>query len=607
MKITTAFLIFFLLMACSRKENNNLSVENNYWHSVSLTDVKVEGEIGRRIDSTINNNLLKISIEKDFILPFTEKKSKGGYIGVGKLIDASVKFAGYSGNPKVIEVKDHLIGSLLETVEADGYIGIMEKDLRVSQLWDIHEMGYIIYGLVNDFRSFQNRTSLDAAVSLADFIIKNWSKEICENWKITVCHVGVTGFDRALIALYEETGDQDYLNFLVEELGVPDWKGRVVLGRKMGVEGHIYAYMARTLAQIELSRLSDGSPDFTVAEKAMKQLTEEDAMLISGGAGQWECWTNDQDGAHALGETCATAYQLRFYETLLRMKKDPFYGDLMERTIYNALFAAQSPDGRRIRYYTPVEGERQFFEGDTYCCPNNYRRIVSELPAFIFYKSGEGIAINLYQQSEANIYLSGENMVNIKQITDYPNSGSVTIVVNSSKPQKFSVLLRIPLWADEATVSQDNNSDQPAEPGTFFRVEQVWSKNDTIILDMPMDWRFVKGRRRQFGRVAVMRGPVLYCFNPELNRGKGLDEMDSYELGRLFIDPGSARGPLPCDHVRPGGTKCIIGAWKEGHSLGDEHDFELVLTEFIDLDGKAVYFSRRDAEFGIDDELCIEK
>ena len=72
MIITPAFLISFLLVACNRKERHNLPVENNYLHSVSLTDVKVEGEIGRRIDSTINNNLLKISIAKDFILPFTE-------------------------------------------------------------------------------------------------------------------------------------------------------------------------------------------------------------------------------------------------------------------------------------------------------------------------------------------------------------------------------------------------------------------------------------------------------------------------------------------------------------------------------------------------------
>ena len=470
MKIITAFLISFLLLACNRKESNNLPDKNIYLHSVSLSDVKVEGEIGRRIDSTINNNLLKIKIDKDFILPFTEKKSKGGYIGAGKLIDASVKFAIYSGNPKVIQVKDYLIESLLETMEGDGYIGIMEKNSRIKQLWDIHEMGYIIFGLVNDYRYFQNRKSLDAAVRLADYIIKNWSEEICKNWEITVCHLGVTGFDRALLTLYEATGDQDYLNFLVEELGVPDWQGKVVLGRKMGIEGHIYAYMTRTIAQLELSTLLSRRPDFTVAEKAMKQLIEEDAMLISGGTGQWECWTNDQDGAHALGETCATAYQLRFYETLFRMKKDPFYGDIMERTIYNALFAAQSPDGRKIRYYTPIEGIRQFFEGDTYCCPNNYRRIIAELPAFIYYKSGEGIAINLYHQSEANIEISEENILNIRQITDYPNSGSVTIIVNSSKPQKFPVLLRIPLWADKATVSNDNIADQPAEPGTFFHV-----------------------------------------------------------------------------------------------------------------------------------------
>ncbi len=68
----------------------------------------------------------------------------------------------------------------------------------------------------------------------------------------------------------------------------------------------------------------------------------------------------------------------------------------MDRTIYNTLFAAQSPDGRRLRYYSPVEGPRVYFEGDTYCCPCNYRRIVAELPQMVYYQQENGVTVNLY-------------------------------------------------------------------------------------------------------------------------------------------------------------------------------------------------------------------
>jgi hypothetical protein len=284
------------------------------------------------------------------------------------------------------------------------------------------------------------------------------------------------------------------------------------------------------------------------------------------------------------------------------MKQDPFFGDLMERTVYNALFAAQSPDGRRIRYYTPIEGEREYFEGDTYCCPNNYRRIIAELPKFIYYNHTDGVAVNLYSESEAEIDLPDDISLNIRQITDYPNSGLVKIVVNPSKAGRFPVMLRIPLWA-KGTKVRWAGSQHKANSGTFFSIHRNWEANDTITLDMPMQWRFIKGRERQAGRVALMRGPVVYCLNPELNQGKGLEDMDSYDLGRIIIDPGSIKGPFACDRIRPDGTKCTIGAWHEGHGMGGKHDMELILTEFPDPDGKACYFSVRDFNFGDDDEL----
>ena len=169
-----------------------------------------------------------------------------------------------------------------------------------------------------------------------------------------------------------------------------------------------------------------------------------DGFSITGGAGQWEIWTDDQDGRGQLAETCATAYQLRVYDSLLRLGGEALYGDLIERTIYNTLFAAQSPEGRRIRYYSPIEGPREYHPGDTYCCPGNYRRIVSELPEMIYYRSGEGVLVNLYTPSTASLQAGGARL-RLTQRTAYPSSGEVDLGLELSRPARFPLrLLRVP-------------------------------------------------------------------------------------------------------------------------------------------------------------------
>jgi DUF1680 family protein len=599
------FLLPMLVFTSCRGNRDQAELYSEALKPIGISQIEVEGELGRRIENTIYNNLLQLKIKEDFLAPFLEKNRKAGYIGIGKLVDASVRFAHYSHAPGALDVKQDLIKELIKNQEKDGYIGMLQENARIGSLWDIHEMGYIIYGLVNDHRVFKHEGSLDAACKAADYIIYKWHKEIPANWDLAT-HMVMTGLDRALLALYGETENPKYLDFLVDELHVHDWDLDIVLGRKDEVNGHIYAYVTRCLALLELYSLQPDAQLLQPASRVINFLVKKEGMLISGGAGQWECWTNDQDGGSALGETCATCYQIRLYEKLLRMEGDPFYGDLMERTIYNALFAAQSPEGRKIRYYTPIAGERKYFERDTYCCPNNYRRIISELPAFVLYRCRNGIAINLFEQSKAEIDLSDDLTVSIEQITDYPKSGLVQIIVVPSMPASFPVFIRIPLWAAGAKVALNDTGEQKVEPGTFYHIDRKWAGSDTITMELPMEWRFIKGRRRQSGRIAVMRGPVVYCLNPDLNPGQGLEKMNPYELGRIMVDPGSIQGPYDDEHVRPNGTRCLIGAWQEGHGRGGAFDFELTLTEFIDPQGKACYFSLRDFTYGTDDELIID-
>ncbi|MCA9447117.1 MAG: hypothetical protein KC931_08370 [Candidatus Omnitrophica bacterium] len=101
-------------------------------------NIGIGGEIGDRIDRTIENNLMVLDLDNDFLQPFRDKKSSGGFIGLGMLIDSAVKLAAYSGEEEVIGRKDYLIDEALKTQEADGYLGMMKPESRLWSLWDIH-------------------------------------------------------------------------------------------------------------------------------------------------------------------------------------------------------------------------------------------------------------------------------------------------------------------------------------------------------------------------------------------------------------------------------------------------------------------------------------
>jgi hypothetical protein len=419
-------------------------------------------------------------------------------------------------------------------------------------------------------------------------------------------HVAFTGLERTMLALHRQTGASSYLDFCVKTRALPEWDLPIVIGRRAGIEGHVYAYLARCLAQLELHRLQPRQRLLGPTERALAFMLNHDGLHITGGTGQCEIWTDDQDGRGDLGETCATAYQLRVYDSLLRLKGESRMGDLIERTIYNALFAAQSPDGRRLRYFVPTEGNRAYWSTDTYCCPCNYRRIVAELPTMVFYRARDGVAVNLYTAAQARVSVANNVPLALRQETDYPNSGRVRFQLDPARPVRFPLQLRIPAWAHDARVAVNGQPAKGAvKAGTFFELTREWKPGDRVTLDLPMPWRLVKGRQRQAGRVAVMRGPQLFCLNPGQNAA--LAKLDGTDLGYLALDPSSLTDPVASDVVRPGGLGCRVRAWKPGFGLGKQTDFELTLTEFPDPDGKATYFRLRDFSAAVEDELLSGK
>lgn len=600
--------IMFSVRVPIRAETSSESgkVQTAMWRSPTPGDIRLGGEMGRRIDVTIENNILQLDVERDFLAPFRKRDKKDGYVGLGKLLDSIVRLATHTQDPRLIELKTKIISEIRSMQEKDGYVGLMEPGSRMWSLWDIHEMSYLVYALATDHHFFANKDSLDCARALADYIIRNWEAHP-ENkpggGQITV-YMAVTGLENAFLLLAAETGETKYRDFVINFRKLPEWDARIVLGRHGPIEGHIYAYLCRAIAQL---RLNDQQPDprlWRASRQALEFLLHGEGLVITGECGDHECWHDTQAGTINLGETCATAYLIRFLDELIRREGLSLYGDVMERIIYNGLFAAQSPDGRRIRYYTPFDGPRQYFSSDTYCCPNNYRRIVAELPSMVAYATPQGVAVNLYTNCEVKLPLPSGRSVTLTQETRYPYAGEIAIRLKLEQPEEFEIRLRIPRFCHEATIRlPGENQASAVNGGDWAIIKRVWKSGDEIALNLPTKLRLVKGRRAQAGRVAIMYGPLVFC----LNRKKH-EALSHVDLRLLTIDPQTLEGPISDDSIHPDGLACRVKAWAPGAWYPHAQPaYTLTLTEFPDPDGEAVYFhvpNPNDPMF-TDDELIV--
>jgi hypothetical protein len=578
---------------------------------VTLDKTELSGEIGRRIDDLIYKNFMVIDLEQKFLAPFRKRPPLPAakpwrYIGVGKVIAAGSRFAAYTGDPKVAERVDHLVSELMKTRDPDGYLGHMPAEPNGGQNgrnWTLHDQEYVVLGLLEHARFRNNPDSLQQARELADYAMAAFARSPKAEWICTA------GLPEALMALHHATGEKRYLDYAasvrhgychaeIEFSSLRDWKKTTLRERDTG---HVYVNFARCYAQAQLHRWEPREGSLDASRFILRELTKRDGdLLVIGSAGDDEHFADSQDGSNKPAESCATAYLIRWLDSLMRLDGDLRHGDIMERTIYNVLFAAQDPAGRKTRSFTVFEGPRSY-TGDDFCCPGNHRRIMAELPEKVYYRTADGgIAVNLFTQSSKAIEQVGGRAVTIQQETDYPTTGRVKITVTPAEPMEFPLRLRIPRWCPEATLAI-NGQPRAITPGQpFCEIRRMWKPGDVLTLDMPMPWRLVRGRHLQEGRAALMRGPVVYCLGGTANAELLKRFKDPREL---MIDPASLGQPLADSSVRPGGLKVTAKAWAPGNGGQGAAPLDVVLTEFVDASGVSTYLRIPDPAKAVEDEL----
>jgi DUF1680 family protein len=254
----------------------------------------------------------------------------------------------------------------------------------------------------------------------------------------------------------------------------------------------------------------------------------------------------------AYNETCAAIGDIFWNHRLFLLHGDAKYIDVLERILYNGFLSGVSLSGDLFFYPNPLEsdGKYRFNQGeatrkpwfDCACCPVNIVRFMPSIPGYVYASQDNTLYVNLFIQGKGKIELD-ENVVYVSQETRYPWDGRVKISLDPEESTDFSVRVRIPGWARNEPIPSDLytylrkypespilkiNSETSAvniDKG-YACIRRRWEKGDVIELDLPMPTQMVVSHEMvedNRGKIALQRGPLVYCLEAVDNGGHVLD------------------------------------------------------------------------------------
>ncbi len=442
-------------------------------------------------------------------------------------------------DPELERRLDGIIAKIAAAQRPDGYLNtyhtLVAPDKRWTNLPVMHELycaGHLFEAAVAHYQATGKRTLLNVATRFADHIDSVFGEDR---------KIGVSGHEEielALLRLFRVTGDERYRKlsqFFIDHKG----KGQeynqdnVPVRQQSEIVGHAVRAMYLYTGVADLASLT-GDPDLIATMDRIWRDVTQRKMYITGGIGpsaKNEGFTvaYDLPNESAYCETCASIGMALWNHRLLMLHGDGKYADVLERVLYNGLLSGVALDGKTFFYVNPLASRgnhhRQPWYG-TACCPTNVVRFVPSIGGYAYATDSQGLRVNLYMASTMETELP-TGKVTVKQETDYPWSGAVTLRVSPEKPATFSLSLRIPAWCQAATLKVNGQSVDASKPEKgYVTVTREWRRGDVVKLDLPMEIRRVVAHpsvRADEGRVALMRGPLVYCLEGVDNEGSVRD------------------------------------------------------------------------------------
>ena len=422
-----------------------------------------------------------------------------------------------------------------------------------------HELycaGHLFEAAVAYYEATGNDRLIKISSKYADCIYKIFVEDRSASFSTP----GHQEIELALIRLYDVTGEKKYLDlarhFLVlrghgiKESRDPYTQSHMPVVSMSEAVGHSVRACYMYSGMADLAAADNDTPMAVACRRLFNNIADK-KMYITGGIGSTkigEAFTEEYDLPNdlAYAETCAAISLLFFATRMQKLCNDSKFADVAERALYNGIMSGLSLDGTSFFYTNPLEinlRDRNRYKPNVVpeafpitqrkrvfscsCCPPNIVRFMPSLAAYAYGVEGDTLFVNQYMDSSVDF----EGM-KVKISTDYPVSGNITVKASGVG----RIALRIPSWCKSFTLNAEytleNGYAVVSDPGEL-----------TLVLDMPV--RFVKANPKVAacrGKVAVMRGPVVYCAERVDNN---FDIFSFFAGDKSDVSVGECYGGLP--------------------------------------------------------------
>ncbi|HJV77002.1 MAG TPA: glycoside hydrolase family 127 protein, partial [Paludibacter sp.] len=472
----------------------------------------------------------------------------------------TIEGASYSMQTYPDKKLDRYIDSVLNIVKAaqepDGYLytartmnpkhphewsGTKRWEKEEDLSHELYDLGHMIEGAIAHYQATGKRNFLDIAIKYADCAARAIGDK---PGQITVVS-GHQIAEMALCKLYVLTGQKRYLDlakFLLDKRGYTERKEEYSQSHKPVVQqdeavGHAVraAYMYTGMADV--AALTGDTAYINAIDRIWSNIVNK-KLYITGGigaTGNGEAFGKNYElpNMSAYCETCAAIGNVYMNYRLFLLHGDAKYFDVLERSLYNGLISGVSLDGGGFFYPNPLESigqhQRQAWFGCA-CCPSNIARFIPSVPGYIYAVHNSDVYLNLFMANHSDLNVNGK-AVKLKQSTNYPWTGDVSLEVSPKGKQDFTLKIRIPGWVQGDVVPGNlySYTDKKSlgytvkvngkvvastiEKG-YFSINRAWKKGDKVEVHFDMEARTVKANpavEADRGKIAVERGPIVYC------------------------------------------------------------------------------------------------
>lgn len=583
-KNNVCLLLAWLLCATAWSQNDTQKFEFVNFSRVTINDDFWKPKIDKVATKTLPACIYQTEIVTARIRNFEKVARKKGEKHEGIYFDDSdvykaIEAIAYSlkthPDTALENTADRWIDIIAAAQQPDGYLNTYYTLGDINKRWtdvEKHEdycAGHLIEAAIAYYNTTGKRKLLDVAIRFANHI-DSTMRLANKNW-----FSGHEEIELALVKLYRVTSDDRYLklaDWYLEQRGkryyaygtnwiTPEyWQDAVPVKKQTEITGHAVRAMYLYTGAADVAAVTNDKGYMSVMKKVWEDVVYRN-MYITGGIGTGgtaEAFSTDYDlpNENAYCETCASVGMVFWNQRMCELTGESKYIDVLERSLYNGALAGLSISGDHFFYDNPLASSGQHKRKEwfgTACCPSNIARLVSSVGNYIYGKNEDGIWVNLFVGSNTN-FKFGKNEVAFSMQTEYPWNGNVKMAIDTKKPITFNLNLRIPGWAkgepvpgdlykfsniiDTAITIRVNGKDVPytVENG-YAVIKREWKKGDVIEYNIPMPVNYiVAGSQVKYdeGRIAIQRGPVLYC----------VEEADNKEgVWNLIVPPSSVFTP----------------------------------------------------------------